>query len=92
MTTITRDKLKKLYEENNEENRKAFIEFYVNEIKESIIRLNNKGETQYTKYFYKEDEAVLKEISRRLYDIFIDCEVTYCNSNIFKNRIFIDWT
>ena len=90
--TITRDKLKKMYEENIVEIKNGHIQNYVDQIKESIIRLNNKGEKKYTKYFYKENEDIMKEVSRRLYEIFIDCEVTCYTSNESEYRIFIDWT
>ena len=90
--TITRDKLKKMYEENIVEMKNAHIQNYVDQIKESIIRLNNTGEKQYTKYFYKENEDIMKEVSRRLYEIFIDCEFTCYTSNESEYRIFIDWT
>ena len=90
--TITRDKLKKMYEENIVEMKNAHIQNYVDQIKESIIRFNNTGEKQYTKYFYKENEDIMKEVSRRLYEIFIDCEVTYSGTKDDQDAIYIDWT
>ena len=90
--TITRDKLRQMYEENIIEIKNGHIQNYVDQIKESIIRLNNKGEKKYTKYFYKEDEDVIKEVSRRLYDIFVDCEITCYTGDESEDRIFIDWS
>ena len=90
---ITRDKLRKMYEENIIEVKKKQIQKYVDHIQQTIILFNNQGDKQYTKYFYNEEKEIIEEVRRRLYEIFIDCEVIFHKADDkYKDRIFIDWS
>jgi len=90
---ITRDKLRKMYEENIIEVKEKHIQKYVDDAQQTIIRLNNKGDKQYTKYFFKEEPEIIEEVRRRLYEIFIDCEVVFHKADMnSEDRIFIDWS
>lgn len=90
---ITRDKLRKMYEENIIEVKKKQIQKYVDHIQQTIILFNNQGDKQYTKYFYNEEKEIIEEVRRRLYEIFIDCEVIFHKADInYEDRIFIDWS
>jgi hypothetical protein len=97
MTTITRDKLQRLYSETIIEANDKKIQGYVDTIKEKILISNCNGNKTHTYHFYKnfkkENSETINEIKRRLQEIFIDSEIIYYKADAYEDdRIFIDWT
>jgi len=77
MSVFTRDKMEKMYLQNLEEEKEKNIQQYVNSIKDTIFRLNQKGTTKYVHVHYgqRREQDIVSEIARRLYEIFIDSEI-----------------
>jgi hypothetical protein len=97
MTTITRDKLQRLYTETIIEANKKKIDCYVDTIKGKILASNCNGNKNYIYTFYKnlnkENEETIKEVMRRLQEIFIDSEIIFNKADAYgDDRISIDWT
>lgn len=79
---ITRDDLRKKYEEALEtQNKKErdFVERAVDDIQYGVLQANERGETNYRRLFMCHEckkREVIEEIRNRVANIFVDSEVT----------------
>ena len=79
---ITRDDLRKKYEEALETQKKkeqAFIEKAVDDIQYGVLQANERGETNYKRMFMCHEckkREVIEEIRNRVANIFVDSVVT----------------
>ena len=87
MTTYTRDKLERLYQLRQKQRREETIQKYVDSIKNTVFSYNAEGKTTYTHVHYGQPDVV-KEVARRLQEIFIDSEVGV----VQPDRIVLDWS
>lgn len=96
-STITRDKLHQLYTENLAITNEKNIQLYVINIHNKILEMNNKGDKSYCHIFHKttgngEEPAVIREIARRLQEIFADSDVIFHEKNGYtESQIIINW-
>jgi len=99
MSTFTRDDLQKKYTENQKEIHEKNMQTYVANIQERVLRLNIQGHKSLRYPFYKycsigANPDTIKEIVRRLQEIFIDSDITFEeNSQGYSDsQIMIDWS
>jgi hypothetical protein len=95
MTTITRDELQKRYTENLKKTNENKIQACVAFIQEKVLTINDKGDKSYCYIFHKgydEKPEIVKEVARRLQEIFIDSKVIFHEKNAYTdNQIIISW-
>uniref|UniRef100_A0A6C0EKW7 Uncharacterized protein n=1 Tax=viral metagenome TaxID=1070528 RepID=A0A6C0EKW7_9ZZZZ len=81
-TVITRDDLRKKYEEAlqaKEEQERDFVERAVDDIQYGVLQANERGETNYKRMFMCHEckkREVIEEIRDRVANIFVDSVVT----------------
>jgi c-di-AMP phosphodiesterase-like protein len=81
-TVITRDDLRKKYEEALQAQKKKerdFVERAVDDIQYGVLQANERGETNYKRMFMCHEckkREVIEEIRDRVADIFVDSVVT----------------
>lgn len=95
--TFSRYQLEDMYLQNLEEVKEKNIQRYVESIKFTIIRLNQKGTKQYiyNHHSHLREQDVVSEIARRLQENFIDSEIVFHKADTNcsdPDRIFIDWS
>jgi ribosomal protein S17E len=95
MVTFTRDELYKKYTENQRKIMEKKIQTYVTKIQDKILLMNNKGHTTLSYPFYKYgseniEPEMIKEIGRRLQEVFIDSCIEFQTSHE-GNKLVIDW-
>lgn len=98
MTTITRDELHTKYTEYIQKINEKTVQSYVTSIQEKIFIMNEKGHKSYCYIFHKscgndENPEIIKEIVRRLQEIFVDSKVVFHERNAYiENQIVINWS
>ena len=95
MNTITRDELQKRYTENLKKTNENKIQSYVAFIQEKVLSMYDKGDKSYCYIFhrgYDEKSEIVKEVARRLQEIFIDSKVIFHEKKAYtNNQIVISW-
>jgi hypothetical protein len=85
MTTLSRAELRSQFLDSLPKIPESVIQHYVTNIQERVVLMNKDGYTNYQHHFYKgcgldNRFDVVREIARRLQDIFLDSEVV-CHKN-----------
>jgi len=96
MSTFTREDLNNIYTKGVEKNKEKKIQEYVAIIKDQIFKLNERGYKTYVHCFYKgsmndEKPDTIKEIVRRLKEIFVDIDIIFQEQSKNENQIVINW-
>jgi hypothetical protein len=87
-----------MYLHNLEEVKEKNTQRYVEGVKETIFRLNQRGIKQYIYNYYSRlrEPVFVDEIARRLQEIFVDSEIVVHkadpNNKTHPDRICIDWS
>jgi len=99
MATFTCEDLHKKYTENQKEIHEKNMQTYIANIQEKVLLMNIQGLKSLRYPFYKycsigKNPDTIKEIVRRLQEIFIDSDIMFkeTNEGYSDSQIMIDWS